>query len=51
MLMVRCGVLNRPYTEQSMILNPQFCAWSFARTLATLDKDRIRANPLLCDSD
>jgi|JI10StandDraft_1071094.scaffolds.fasta_scaffold69349_3 hypothetical protein len=48
--MLRCGVFNRPYTEQSLFLNPQFCAWGFARTLAALDKKRIRANPLNCDS-
>jgi hypothetical protein len=51
LLMLRCGVFNRQYTEQSIFLNPQFCAWGCARTLAALDKTRIRADALHCDSD
>jgi hypothetical protein len=51
LLMLRCGVFNRPYTEQSMFLNPQFCAWCSARTLAALDKKRIRADPPNSDSN
>jgi hypothetical protein len=51
LLMLRCGVFNRPYTEQSMFLNPQFCAWRSARTLVALDKSCIRAIAPPFDSD
>lgn len=49
--MLRCGVFNRPYTEQSLFLNPQFCARVPARTLAALDKKWICADALFSDSD
>jgi hypothetical protein len=49
--MLRCGVFNRPYTEQSMFLNPQFCAWCSARKLAALDKSWFRAFAPISDSD
>lgn len=51
LLMLRCGVLNRRYTEQSLILNPEFCARINARTQHALDKSERPENAHQFDSD